>query len=366
MQESNKSTEAKTRGEGRSDGTDALHQIDYTDPERLDSMSVDFDLEPGFDVTFADDFGLTDISLDPNLASLIHSMNAAHDEKSAEDQLDALSAQVNASYHAPQFENTDHSTGDSGYATGTSSSSPVDPNLTSPHSTIFIGGEPMPLATCSNPKPVRCSCLRQQVQLVYQLEELQYSHAGVPSVDSALKGVQLAQKPWRGLMQCSWCQGQDGQKEVLLLFAMSIRILLSVVQKLDASVRHADVSLHKAAMGVRVSVGSFELTGEAKAEVISMAIRKALQNIKSALLHIWERTGRPRLPTASVASSSSSGRSSSNGSRSALSILTSNSADPQKSTNQNAEDIKAFLSILQRIVQVLQKNSGARAERSWA
>ena len=76
---------------------------------------------------------------------------------------------------------------------------------------------------------------------------------------------------------------------------MSIRTLLSAVQKSNAAT-------------IGVSVGSYELSGKTKTEVINVLIRGALQSITSALLHLQERTGRPRplLPIADLSNGNSS------------------------------------------------------------
>jgi hypothetical protein len=159
--------------------------------------------------------------------------------------------------------------------------------------------------------------------------------------------VQAAKTPWKSLMHCSSSsssssasstsprhggQGQgagegenvvvvldESHREAFLLFAMSIRILLSSVQRLNSAVmggsgspppplptgmqscpphahhhHHHHHSYHHHPGGdVAVSVGSFELTGEAKAEIIGVVIRRALWAIGIALQHLWERAGRP-------------------------------------------------------------------------
>ena len=156
----------------------------------------------------------------------------------------------------------------------------------------------------SAPPESRCSCLQQQVQLVYQLSNLDDSASRIDnssSVERVLGAVQSAQGPWKALMQCLSCQSRDNQKEVFLLFAMSIRILLTSVQKIAARAAddhkketlprplsfkplHPDIG-----SALPVHVGCFELTGSTKDDVIRLALRQALQTIQSALLHLCER-----------------------------------------------------------------------------
>lgn len=136
-----------------------------------------------------------------------------------------------------------------------------------------------------------CTCLQQQARLVYQLGDLQNFHAQDPSVDRVLHHVEVAQKPWQNLMQCS--HGTEHEKEIFLLFAASIRILLSSVQRLQGDSAKGgglrDLSSEPPHIGVLV--GNFELTGEAKREVIAVVKRRVLRIISSALLHLHSRTG---------------------------------------------------------------------------
>lgn len=134
-----------------------------------------------------------------------------------------------------------------------------------------------------------CSCLQQQAQLVYRLDDLNQSHD--QNMDCVLQGVQLAHEPWQNLMRCRRCQSQAEPKEVFLLFAMSIRTLLSVLRKSNLS-------------SVGVSVGSYELSGKFKAKVMDQLSREALQSITTALRYLQDHTGRPRhLPAAELGSS---------------------------------------------------------------
>ena len=151
-----------------------------------------------------------------------------------------------------------------------------------------------------------CTCLQQHVRLVYQLGDLQDFHSGGPTVDRVLQCVELAQEPWENLMKCSWCHSLEYQKEVFLLFATSIRILLSAIQRLESETdpTSADTTLRNfATSGGRsvsdiastingdVLVGSFKLTGEARAEVIKVVLRRAMRIVTSASLHLKNRVG---------------------------------------------------------------------------
>jgi hypothetical protein len=91
-------------------------------------------------------------------------------------------------------------------------------------------------------------------------------------------------------MQCSHCQSKDTYKESFLLFSMSIRILLASIQKLSGCLFEAANT-----STITVSIGTFSLPDDAKLEVIDTVVRKALQAIAVALVHLWERTGKPRL-----------------------------------------------------------------------
>jgi hypothetical protein len=139
------------------------------------------------------------------------------------------------------------------------------------------------------PLPSTCTCLQQQVKLVYQLGNLQ----DLSTLDRVLGSVELAQEPWENLMQCVRCHSPDNQKEVFVLFATSIRILQSSLKKLESKFLRADVSLDTNTCesgpdisNTNVLVGSFMLTGETKTEVIAVVIRRAVRIVSSALLHL--------------------------------------------------------------------------------
>jgi hypothetical protein len=154
----------------------------------------------------------------------------------------------------------------------------------------------------------RCSCLQQHVQLVYRLSNLDYPSSRIDtSVGRVLSAVQFAQLHWKALMQCESCQTQDNQKEVFLLFAMSVRILLKSTQKVatyasdsrspasaSSGTSASSFLLPDTGSALPVRVGGFELTGSTKDDVIKLALRQALQAIQCALLHLCERSPNSR------------------------------------------------------------------------
>ena len=166
-------------------------------------------------------------------------------------------------------------------------------------------------STFPRPKLPPCSCLQQQAQLVWELGDLQFSHVSELTIDRVLRGAQLAQRPWKNLMECKRCRNQEKQREVFLLFAMSIRILLFYFHELDAKSNSGDKSLEKTVkpsspgLDVGVSIGIFEPTDEDKAQLIDSAIKRALQCTTSALQYLWDRIGRPR-PLSSLTDGSNS------------------------------------------------------------
>ncbi|KAH6629973.1 hypothetical protein B0J18DRAFT_474540 [Chaetomium sp. MPI-SDFR-AT-0129] len=227
----------------------------------------------------------------------------------------------------------------------------------------------------------KCSCLRQQVRLVYRLEDLRDSQAASPSVDSVLHGVQLAQGPWESFMRCLRCRGEENNRYVLMLFAMSIRVLLSSVQKLRAAChRRADGTPRGSAAtwqrspgapvvsDIGVSVGNFQLTGETKNEVISLAIRSALREIKAASLYLWECTRSDS--ECSESDNMSRSRTGSSASLESLLSIDGNvnaalagvSRDPPTPESLELEDIESLLHALQRIMELMKEDLRPFAE----
>ncbi|RHZ51784.1 uncharacterized protein CDV56_101221 [Aspergillus thermomutatus] len=242
-----------------------------------------------------------------------------------------------------------------------------------------------PSAASNLPSNVRsgCLCLQRLVRLLYHLEELRFPQghghghaarahqAAGPSADSVLRGVQAAKMPWQGFIHCSVHGDDDGHREALLLFAMSIRILLLAVQKLNSTIRLSQTELSS---DIAVSVGDFELMGEAKAEIIGVVIRRALWAITIALQHLWERAGQPTAQTGSELGSSSPPERSS-----PISILTGSSCKdppqvrprafsaPASTTSFGAEDesVVSLLATLQCTMKTLEQEtqaSGAGSE----
>ena len=222
-----------------------------------------------------------------------------------------------------------------------------------------------------------CSCLQQQVRLVYQLEDLRDSQAASPSVDSVLHGVQLAQGPWDSLMRCLKCRTEENNRYVLMLFAMSIRVLLSSVQNLREAYRRADGAPCGTATtwqrfpgvppDIGVSVGSFQLTGETKNEVITLAIRSALREIKAASLYLWECTRSS--PEYSESENMSRSRTGSSASLESLLSIDGNvnastrgSRDPSTPESLELEDIESLLHALQRIMGLMKEDLRPFAE----
>ncbi|KAI1492534.1 hypothetical protein F5X96DRAFT_626116 [Biscogniauxia mediterranea] len=175
-------------------------------------------------------------------------------------------------------------------------------------------------------------------------------------------------------MQCCKCQLQGNEQEVFLLFSMSVRTLLSLVQQLNVSPSAVGTPYETApgqifcgSSDVSVSVGSFELTGKMKAEVINVAMRSALESITTALLHLWERSGRPlQWPLASMRISNGNGvlESPSN----IPYNLSSESHKPPQRTSSVAEslgtqDMRNILSMLQSTTQAMTHEFSSSVEK---
>ncbi|KAH7240028.1 uncharacterized protein BKA55DRAFT_542626 [Fusarium redolens] len=128
-----------------------------------------------------------------------------------------------------------------------------------------------------------CSCLSQLARLLYQLEGLRYpdgpSSTDV-SVDSLLRGFQTAELPWKGFMHCSAHKTQDDHKAALLLFAISIRKVL------NRTICPNVPTLDEPSSELAVSIGTIRLTGEARSEILNLAVGRAMRNIIAALQHV--------------------------------------------------------------------------------
>ncbi|KAF4991483.1 hypothetical protein FGRMN_7794 [Fusarium graminum] len=135
-----------------------------------------------------------------------------------------------------------------------------------------------------------CSCLPQLAKLLYQLEGLRYpegpNSTGV-SVDSLLRGFQTAEISWKGFMQCSAHKSQDDHKAALLLFAISIRKVLTRTISTNTQ------TINEPPGELVVSIGTIKLTGEARSEILSLATGRAMRDIVAALQHVRVCTNRP-------------------------------------------------------------------------
>lgn len=160
-----------------------------------------------------------------------------------------------------------------------------------------------------------CACLQQHVYLVYRLGDLQSASAGKANASAMLEAVRHAQCPWNQLKECSRCRGPDCPQEVLLLFAVSIRTLLSSFQQMHLwdpeGGQHAVMETSSVpAAEADVSVGGFEVTGALKVEVVDLILRNALEQVLSALLYLQSRSSQmwaSLLETTTRASQPSSG-----------------------------------------------------------
>ncbi|KAJ5895283.1 hypothetical protein N7495_006974 [Penicillium taxi] len=192
-----------------------------------------------------------------------------------------------------------------------------------------------------------------------------------PSADLVLQGLETAKMTWQCLMRCSELIPADDEnhREAMLLFAMSIRILLLAVQKLNSTINSHQAEL---CYDVAISVGSFELMGEAKAEIIGVVVRRALNAITIALQHVWEIAGQPVIQAASEYGGSPD-------IPSPMSILTSPSAKndthsrprafsgtpPMNGFGTEDDKITSLLATLQITMKALRRyqGSGTRPER---
>ncbi|KAI0896170.1 hypothetical protein F4806DRAFT_466445 [Annulohypoxylon nitens] len=334
--------------------------------QQPDPMPVEFDVEHGFHA------GITEDVINQNFASFIDTIGGSHAQTSLEGDSDATFPRRRHAEDQSPFQDlgfgTPNSACDSGYTTATANTHLEDTELHSPRSGISLDGKFSSSRRSSSilPTTPHCPCLQQLVQLVYQLGDLQCSSAGSPTIDSVLHGVQLAQIPWRTIMECERCQRKEDQKEGFLLFATSIRILLSLFQKLN-SISHKRDDLSEIAVDlafpfafdVEVLVGNFKLAGGTKDEVIGIVIRRALQSVTTALLHLWERVDRPRL--SSVADQRGAGGTDAV-QKSFTNTFTREETESQEPPtshfppNFGAQDIGALLSSLSHIMQAIQKD----------
>ena len=177
-------------------------------------------------------------------------------------------------FHAPSSAPDDRpnsSPCESGYATATAS--------------VLMNDEP------TDEEVGPCSCLKNHAYLVYHLGDLQSTPAGPGRASAMLEAVQRAQHPWKRLQECCWCQETECSREVLLLFSVSIRILLSSFQQMHLwdPKGGQDLGLNPpSALDTEtdVFVGDFEVTGAVKAEMVNLLLHNALQQVLSALRYL--------------------------------------------------------------------------------
>ncbi|KAI1452435.1 hypothetical protein F4805DRAFT_447533 [Annulohypoxylon moriforme] len=315
---------------------------------------------------------ITEDVLNHGFASFIDTIGGSHVHPSLESESNATFPRTTNTEGQSPYEDLAFGTPNSAYGSGYTTTAinvyAEDTESHSPDSAVSSDGKHQQLGVGpSIPRePTHCPCLQQQVHLVYQLGDLQCSDAGSPTVDSVLRGVQLAQAPWRAIMECKRCQKKENQKEGFLLFATSIRILLSLFQKLNAR-SHKTGDVPKSIMGqafpfaldVEVSVGNFKLIGGTKEEVIGVVIRRALQSVTTALLHLWERVDRPRL---SPGADQRGGGGTDGARESPADMPTRKKTDSQERRNSDfapnfgAQDIGDLLNSLYAIMQAIQQD----------
>ncbi|KAF5585636.1 Zn(2)-C6 fungal-type DNA-binding domain-containing protein [Fusarium pseudocircinatum] len=156
------------------------------------------------------------------------------------------------------------------------------PNLDSDHGP---GSSPSTGPVSPMASPLGCSCLPQLARLLYELEGLRYpdgpSSTDV-SVDSLLRGFQTAEQPWKTFMHCSAHKTQGDHKAALLLFAISIRKVLN--KAISSNIQtHSE---RETSGELSVSIGTIKLTGEARSEILTLAVGRAMRNIIAALQHV--------------------------------------------------------------------------------
>ncbi|KAJ6094210.1 hypothetical protein N7467_003055 [Penicillium canescens] len=186
--------------------------------------------------------------------------------------------QSQSPFHTPSSAQEDRSTSspcESGYATATSS--------------VLMIDDP------TDEEVGPCSCLKRHAHLVYHLGDLQATPAGRGLASALLEAVRRAQGPWKRLQECCWCQESECSQEVLLLFSVSIRILLSLFQHMHLWDPEGGQYLRLNAPSVLeaetdVLVGGFKVTGAVKAEVVNLLLCNALQQVLSALQYLQTRS----------------------------------------------------------------------------
>ena len=158
--------------------------------------------------------------------------------------------------------------------------------------------------------PQSCSCLRQNTDLLCRLKSLKERHTTL-SIDVLLVGADQALASWKSLLQCRTCQ-QNEDQEVLLLSALSIRVILRNLQVLCLGCEERDGSDGEMLMSsnhdgkvtasscrttglekrdsVRSTIGVYEVTGVERILVTDLLISRTLGKIKVVLRCLQERS----------------------------------------------------------------------------
>lgn len=155
-----------------------------------------------------------------------------------------------------------------------------------------------------------CSCLQQNADVLCRLKSVKTQHAS-PSIDVLLVGADQALAEWKNLLECRNCQ-QNEDQEVLLLSAMSMRVILRSLQNLYLGVDEGndhggEVTLpsnHDAGVrkslrrtnsidnrdSVRSTIGVYEVTGVERMLVTDLLLSRTLGKIKVVLRCLQERS----------------------------------------------------------------------------
>lgn len=142
-----------------------------------------------------------------------------------------------------------------------------------------------------------CNCVQSHVELLYSLRDLQQSHT-TPRLDVVLSATRKALVPWRDVVECRTCQ-HNGDQEVLMLSAMSIRTVLGAMLSLctdyysnfvaDGALFGEQQSAVKTPDGMRSAIGFYEITGNERMAVTDLLISRTLDNVKHSLARFKER-----------------------------------------------------------------------------
>ena len=188
------------------------------------------------------------------------------------------------------------------------SSLPISSSSGSSEDLISVMQNPTPTSYTSSPRRVAeplppCNCLEQHAQLLYLLKNLEQGQR-TSSIDVALISVQQALAPWQSLIHCRICPHDDDQS-VLLLSVMSIRSILRRLQRLCLDSTHTSsasgystpaqqtITSGSTTSFGKVTLGSYEATGDEQKLVTDLLIVRALGKIKFVLLSLKEKLDQP-------------------------------------------------------------------------